>query len=398
MTAPRSSKIHGRSEVQTTGTSTRLRLGIWGGTATLGLFLLWAGFANIDQITRGQGQIIASSRTQIIQSPDGGVLDALLVREGDSVDRNQLLARLDRTKVEAAYRETQARLGALDATVARLQVEVYGKPLRFGADSEAFPEFRDNQTALLRRRSGAIEQEIAVLDRMRALAQRELDMTQPLLNSGDVSMADVLKLQRQVTDLEGQISNRRNKYLQDSQTELNRAEEEQAGLRQTLVQRQDQLANTDLRAPVNGTVKNVRVTTRGGVLRPGDELMQIVPNDDALLVEAKVRPADVAFLKPGLDVSVKIDSYDYTLYGTLNGKLTLISADTIEESSRQGEQAYYRVQVKTDSMRFSRRAIEQLKLQPGMTATVEIKTGRNTVLNYLLKPITKTLNEAMGEH
>lgn len=397
MTEASSSQTKGRSTAEPAGSSTRLRLGIWGGTTTLALFLLWAGFAEIDQITRGQGQIIASSRTQVIQSPDGGVLDALLVREGDSVERGQLLARLERTKVEAAYRETHARIGALEASVARLQAEVFDKPLRFGPDSASYPEFRENQTALLRRRSAAIQQEIAALDRMRVLAQRELDMTQPLLSSGDVSMAEVLRLQRQVTELEGQITNRRNKYLQDSQAELNRAEEELAGLRQTLVQRQDQLTNTELKAPVNGTVKNVRVTTRGGVLRPGDELMQIVPNDDALLVEAKVRPADVAFLKPGLDVSVKIDAYDYTLYGTLNGKLTHISADTIEENTRQGEQAYYQVQVKTESMRFSRRAVDQLQLQPGMTATVEIKTGRNTVLNYLLKPISKTMNEALGE-
>lgn len=397
MTDPRFIQTSDRGTAAPGGSSTRLRLGIWGGATALGLFLLWAGFAQIDQITRGQGQIIASSRTQVIQSPDGGVLDALLVREGDLVQRGQLLATFERTKVEAAYRETQARIAALDATVARLQAEVFDRPLQFGPDSANYPEFRQNQTALLRRRSAAIEQEIAALDRMRALAQRELDMTQPLIGSGDVSMSEVLRLQRQVSDLEGQMTNRRNKYLQDSQAELNRAEEELAGLRQTLVQRKDQLANTELKAPVNGTVKNVRVTTRGGVLRAGDELMQIVPNDDALLVEAKVRPADVAFLKPGLDVSVKIDAYDYTIYGTLNGKLTHISADTIEENSRQGEQAYYRVQVKTDSMRFSRRAVDQLQLQPGMTATVEIKTGRNTVLNYLLKPISKTMDEALGE-
>lgn len=377
--------------------SAGLRLGIWGGATAFGLFLLWAGFSPLDQITRGQGQIIASSRTQVIQSPDGGVLEALLVREGDAVQRGQLLARLERTKVEAAYRETHARLGALEAAVARLQVEVYGSPLRFGPESANYPEFRANQTALLRKRSAAIEQEINALGRMRALAQRELDMTDPLLKSGDVSMTDVLRLQRQVTDLEGQITNRRNKYLQDSQAELNRTEEELAGIRQTLVQRQDQLVNTEFKAPVNGTIKNVRITTRGGVLRPGDELMQIVPNDDALLVEAKVKPADVAFLKPGLDVSVKIDAYDYTVYGTLNGKLTHISADTIEENTRQGEQAYYRVQVKTDAPRFSRRPVDDIHLQPGMTATVEIKTGSNTVLKYLLKPITKTLDESLGE-
>lgn len=210
-------------------------------------------------------------------------------------------------------------------------------------------------------------------------------------------MGEVLRLQRQVADLEGQIGNKQNKYLQDIQAELNKAEEELSGARELLVQRANQLENTDLKAPVNGTVKNVRITTRGGVLRPGDELMQIVPVEDALVVEAKVKPSDVAFLKPGLDVTVKIDAYDYTIYGSLPGKLTYISADTMSEDLKQGEQAYYRVQVKTESVQFERRANETLSLQPGMTASIEVKTGQNTVLMYLLKPIVKTLNNSMGE-
>lgn len=386
-----------RSSGHPAETPNRLRLGIWGGATALALFVLWAHFAEIGQVTRGQGQIIASSRTQVIQSQDGGVLDALLVREGDEVQRGQVLARLERTKFESSYREMHARLGALSAAAARLQSEVFGTPLRFGPETSGYPEFRANQTALLRKRSEAIDQEIAALGRMRAIARRELDMNEPLLQSGDVSMTDILRLQRQVAELEGQITNRRNKYLQDSQADLTKTEEDLASVRQTLVQRQDQLANTELTAPLKGKVKNVRVTTRGGVLRPGDELMQIVPVDDALLVEARVKPADVAFLKPGQDVSVKIDAYDYTVYGTLKGRLTLVSADTISEDARQGEPAYYRVQVQTESPRFSRRPQESLQLQPGMTATIEISNGKNTVLNYLLKPLVKTLDESLGE-
>lgn len=374
-----------------------LRLSIWGSVIALGLFTAWASVAEIDQLTRGQGQIIASSRTQIIQAPDGGVIEELLVREGAEVQRGELLARLERTKAEAAYRETHAKVGALAATLARVQAEIFGGEPRFGPETEDYPEFRRNQSALLRKRRDAIGQEIQAMERMRKLAQRELGMTEPLLATGDVSMAEVLRLQRQVADIEGQITNRRNKYLQESQMEMNKAEEELAGAVQMLVQRRDLLANTELKAPVNGTVKNVRVTTRGGVLRPGDELMQIVPIDDTLVVEAKVKPADVAFLKPGLDVAVKIDAYDYTIYGSLDGKLSYISADTLSEDLKQGDQPYYRVQVVTESPRFNRRPAENLLLQPGMTATIEVKTGRNTVLNYLLKPVVKTLNESMGE-
>ena len=374
-----------------------LRLSVWGSVIALGLFGAWAHVAEIDQITRGQGQIIASSRTQIIQAPDGGVLEELLVREGDEVERGQLLARLERTKAEAAYRETEAKVGALSATLARVRAEIFGGTPDFGPETAAFPEFRQNQSALLRKRRDAIEQEIAAMDRMRNLAVRELRMTEPLLATGDVSMAEVLRLQRQVADIEGQMTNRRNKYLQECQMEMNKAEEELAGAVQMLVQRRDQLANTALKAPVKGTVKNVRVTTRGGVLRPGDELMQIVPIDDALVVEARVKPADVAFLKPGLDVAVKIDAYDYTIYGSLDGKLSYISADTLNEDVKQNEQPYYRVQVVTESPRFTKRAADNLQLQPGMTATIEVKTGQNTVLNYILKPVVKTLSESMGE-
>lgn len=375
-----------------------LRLAVWGSLFALGLFVAWAYHADIDQITRGQGQIIASSRTQIIQAPDGGVLEDLRVREGAEVQRGEVLALLDRTKVEAAYRETESKLAALSTTVSRLRAEIFGGEPRFDTESESFPEFRQNQISLLRKRRAALSQELEAIERMKALALKELNYTEPLLGSGDVSMGEVLRLQRQVADLEGQMSNRQNKYLQDVQAELNKAEEELSSVRELLVQRREQLINTELKAPVNGTVKNVRVTTKGGVLRPGDELMQIVPVEDALIVEAKVKPSDVAFLKPGLDVTVKIDAYDYTIYGSLPGKLTYISADTLAEEMRQGaEQAFYRVQVTTDSAHFRRKSDEQLSLQPGMTASIEIKTGQNTVLMYLLKPIVKTLNTSMGE-
>ena len=374
-----------------------LRMGVWGSIMVVGLFFAWAYYAEIDQITRAQGQIIPSSRTQIIQAPDGGVIENLLVREGAEVDRGELLVRFDRTKAEASFREAEFKVAGLSATVARLRSEVFGGEPIFKPETLDFPEFRQNQTDLLRKRRESLESEIRAIERMKVLAQRELDMTKPLLKTGDVSMAEVLRLERLVAEQEGQITNRTNKYQQDSQSELNKLEEDLAGAKESLIQRKNLLDNTELRAPVNGTVKNVRVTTRGGVLRPGDELMQIVPVDDALIVEAKVKPSDVAFLKPDQDVVIKIDAYDYTIYGSLEGKLTYISADTLNEDVKQGEQAYYRVQVKTESPRFNRRPNENLQLQPGMTATIEIKTGGNTVLKYLLKPVIKTLNESLGE-
>ena len=391
-----SKKIHSYNQPQ--GESALLlRLGVWGSVLVVGLFIAWAFFAQIDQITRAQGQIIPSSRTQIIQAPDGGVIEELRVREGAEVNRGDLLVRFDQTKAEASYREAEFKVAGLSATVARLRSEVFGGEPIFKKETLQFPEFRQNQLDLLFKRRDSLESEIRAIERMKVLAQRELDMTRPLLKTGDVSMAEVLRLERMVAEQEGQITNRKNKYQQDSQSELNKLEEDLAGAKETLIQRKNLLDNTELRAPVNGTVKNVRVTTRGGVLRPGDELMQIVPVDDALIVEAKVKPSDVAFLKPDQDVVIKIDAYDYTIYGSLEGKLSYISADTLNEDIKQGEQAYYRVQVKTESPRFNRRPNENLQLQPGMTATIEIKTGGNTVLKYLLKPVIKTLNESLGE-
>ena len=178
---------------------------------------------------------------------------------------------------------------------------------------------------------------------------------------------------------------------------MGKAQEDLAGVQQNLAQRKSQLQLTDLRAPVNGVVKNVRITTLGGVIRPGEEVMQIVPLEDDLVIQAKVSPSDIAFLKPGQDVRVKIDAYDYTVYGELSGKLTYISADTLSEDLRQGEQPYYRAQVRTTGRQFSGRPLETLEIQPGMTATIEVKTGQRTVFQYLTKPIIKTLSQSLGE-
>jgi len=204
-------------------------------------------------------------------------------------------------------------------------------------------------------------------------------------------------LQRQVAEIEGQITNRQNKYFQDTQTELAKVEEDLAGARQVLAQRKEQLDYTEARSPMDGVVRNVRLTTRGGVARPGEEIMQIVPLDDDLIIEAKVRPADIAFVKPGLPASVKLDAYDYTIYGSLKGTVAYISADTLNEEVRTNEPPYYRVQIKTSSRDLIAPGKDRIDTQPGMTATVEIKTGTNTVWRYLTKPITKTLTESMGE-
>ena len=374
-----------------------LRLTVWIAFAVVVIFLGWSYFAELDQITRAPGSVIASSRTQIIQSQDGGIIEELPVHEGDTVEAGQLLLRFERTRFETSYLEARAKAAGLAATVARLQSEVLGTPLKFPASLGAYPEFRQSQTMLFNKRRAALDEEMRALDGMIRLAQKELDMTEPLLARGDVSSTDVLRLQRQLLDLKSQQTNRRNKYFQDAQAELGKAQEDLAGIEQNLAQRKGQLDQTELRAPVHGVVKNVRLTTRGGVVRPGEEVMQIVPLEDDLLIQAKVVPADIAFLKPGQVARVKIDAYDYTVYGELSGKLTYISADTLSEDLRQGEQPYYRAQVRTTGRQFSGRPHEKLEIQPGMTATIEVKTGQRSVFQYLTKPIVKTFSQSLGE-
>jgi adhesin transport system membrane fusion protein len=373
------------------------RIILWLIFAIVIIAILWASLSKIDQVTRAQGQVIASTRTQVIQSNDGGVIEEMLVKEGDQVKKGEILVRLDKTKVEAAFLETRSKMVALKAAKARLDAEILGGTPKFPKDINNYPQFRENQLMLLKKRRTAIEEDIEALNRMRSLANKELNLSSRLLKTGDVSLADIIKLQRQVADLDAQITNKRNKYLQDIQAELNKVGEDLASTEQLLAQRQDQLDHIELKAPANGIVKNVRITTLGGVIKPSEEVMQIVPVEDNLVVEAKIKPSEVAFLKVGLPTNIKIDAYDYTIYGSLQGKLIYISPDTLSEDLKQGELAYYRIQVQTDGKQFSAKPNQALEIQPGMTATVEIKTGENTILNYLLKPVIKTMNESLGE-
>lgn len=375
----------------------RSRYILWVSFFCLFAFLVWAYFADLDQITRAPGSVVSSSRSQIVQSQEGGVIQELKVRDGDIVERDDVLVVLDSTRVEAAYLETRARAASLATTVARLQAEALGKEPEFPAQTNDYPEFRVLQLELMKKRRAVIEEDIVAMQEMMALVKKELDMTRPLLKSGDVSATEILRLERQMSDANAQITNKRNKYFQDTQAELSKAREEYESVQQLLAQRKNQLDQTKLRAPLHGVVKNVRITTRGGVIRPSEEVMQIVPLEDDLIIEAKVSPMDIGFIKPGLKATVKIDAYDYTIYGDLPGTLTYISADTLTEDLRQGEQPYYRVRVRTMGRKFSGAPEKELEIQPGMTATVEIKTGSNTVLNYLVKPIIKTLQLALKE-
>lgn len=362
---------------------------------------IWAAFAELDQIARAQGQVIATARTQVIQSANDGVIEAVLVQEGARVKKGQLLARLDRSQAEAAWRDSLGKVAALKAALVRLQAEVFNRPLQFPADVRAHPAFVQNQTELFQRRQGALKAEIAALKESLALVREELTLSKKLLATGDVGRAEVIRLKKQVSDLNGQITNRRNKYFQDAQADMTKAEEDLSTQQQALVERTAIYERTEITAPADGLVKNIQITTPGAKVRPGEIIMELLPTGSDLIVEAKLQPADIAWVRIGLPAAVKLDAFDYSIYGALKGEVRYISPDALSEKTQNGEAIYYRVQIRLDETALAERNREQsgkaVEIQPGMTATVEIVTGRKSVLAYLTKPVTKTLSEALGE-
>lgn len=362
------------------------------------IFLLWAALFEIDQTVRAQGQVIPSARTQIIQAADGGVLSQILVQEGQTVAAGQRLAVLERDRSSASYEESRARVASLMAALARANAEASGRPLEFGAQLKAFPQFTSVQKALYEQRKRSMEEELGILKDSLDVAQQELNMNEALLKTGDISQLDVMRSKRQVTELQGKMSAVRNKYLQDARQEATKLEEELSSNRYKLEERQSVLDHTELTAPVAGVVKYMRVNTIGGVLRPGDDVMQISPTESEMVIEVKINPADIGQLKQGLPVAIKLDAFDYSIYGTLHGTLSYISSDTLSEQAGGQTVTYYRAHVKLDAERNKTNLkLSNLRLKPGMTATVDIRTGSRSVLQYLAKPIFKAFSGAMTE-
>ena len=374
------------------------RVVLWMVIVVIVVFVTWAALSSIDQVTRATGQVIATARTQVIQSQDGGVIEEMSVKEGASVTQGQLLVRFNEERIRATYQEAAAKAAALQGAADRLQAEMLDKPLVFNAAVQAYPTFAENQRELYRKRRDAISDEIRSFQRALALAKEELASTEPLLQKGDIGLSEVIRLRRTVSDLESQIINRRNKYFQDTQAELAKTLEELASVSQVLAQRKLQLDNIAITAPLAGIVKNIRFPTVGAVVRPGEDILELVPSDDELLVEVKVRPADIGFIRPGLPAILKIDAYDYSVFGGLEGEIIYISADTLREENRATPDAtYYVVRVRAKSRQLIARDGRKMEIIPGMTATAELVTGRRTIMNYLLKPVVKTMNEAMRE-
>lgn len=376
--------------------TSKARWTVWIALIAIITLVTWASFAKIDQVTRATGTVIASARTQEVQASDGGILTQMLVKEGENVTKGQLLIILEEERAKAAVDNSATKIAALTAKIARLEAEIFNKPLVFPEHVKRYSEYVVNQTQLYNRRKQAIDEDVASLRKMLELAKAELKMNEPLLDKGDVSQADVIKLRRQVTDIEAQINNKQNKYFEEAQSELTKAQEELESEQEQMRDRSQVLQEKRLVSPTEGVVNNIKINTIGGVVKPGEVIMELLPTSSDLIVEAKVKPADIAYVKEDQHASVKLDAYDYSIFGAMNGTVTYISPDTLMEQTPKGQEPYYRVQVHIKGAEFQGRA-KDIVIRPGMTATVEIKALERTVLNYLTKPLTKTLSEGLGE-
>lgn len=357
-------------------------------------FLLWASFYQLDQTVRATGQIVPMTHTQVIQAADGGVLEKLLVSEGQSVKAGQVLAVLEKERANAGVEEGRAKVASLQTALIRARAEATGVRPDFKAIPGRYRDFVWEQLALYEQRRDGLRDDLSSLETAHDLARDELRINERLMESGDISRLELMRARRQVADIEGRINAVQNKYRQDARQEAARLQDELSSQRFKLDASESVLVHTDLIAPVDGVVKSLRLNTLGGVLRAGDELMQISPTNVDLLVEVKIMPADVGMLTLGLPTSVKVDAFDYTLYGALNGRLNYISSDTLAEQGPNGQTlATYKARIGLDPQQTNPK-LQLHELKPGMTAGVDIQTGSRSVLTYLLKPISKAFQGA----
>jgi adhesin transport system membrane fusion protein len=359
--------------------------------------LLWALLAQVEVITKADARVIPEAREQVIASLEGGLLRELLVHEGQAVEQGQELARLDPTRFEAQQEEGQAKRLAMKGTIARLQAEAGGLALHFPADVAANAGVVQAETEAFVARKRALDDSVGANARSIDLVNRELQVADAMASKGLLSDVEVMRLRRQVNDLRLQNQDRINRFRQDASTELLRLRSELAQLEEQQVVREDQLKRTVLRSPVRGLVKNIRVRTVGGVVAGGAPIMEIVPLGPRVLVEARVKPADIGFVRVGQGVEVKLSAYEYNIYGGVKGTVEYMSPDALgdAEHASGSDPTYYRVLIRADSSSLRAHG-EPLPLVPGMTGSVEINTHQRNVLSFILTPMLKS-REAFRE-
>ncbi len=368
---------------------------IWIVCIGLSVLLAWAWIFKLEEVSTGTGKVVPSSKEQVIQSLEGGILTKLNVREGQIVEQGQVLAQLDPTRFESNVGESESLLLSSLATAARLRAEVNGTALSFPPEVLKEPKLVNEETALYNSRRANLEESLSGLRQALNLVEQELRMTEPLVAKGAASEVEVLRLKRQANDLSNQMNDIRNQYYVTAREELAKANTDIQTQSQVVKGKSDTLNRTVFKSPMRGVVKEIDVMTIGGVIPQNGNLMTIVPLDEQLLIEARISPRDIAFIRPGQEALVKITAYDYSIYGGLDGKVTVISPDTIRDEVKQ-DQFYYRVYIRTDKDKLTNKAGQQFSITPGMVATVDIKTGNKTIIDYLIKPFNKA-KEALRE-
>jgi len=361
------------------------------------LFLTWAGFASVDEIVRADGQVVSSSRSQIVQNLEGGILAELHVRQGDTVQAGQVLAKLQDTKFRAASDDLQDQIDALEIKQYRLEAEIEGA-YEFtvpGALASRSPSILASERALLKARQSDFDSRRNSAEDILRQLKNELSNLRSLHEQKIVALLEVNEAKKKVSDAQAKFDEI------GTQSELELAEEYSDTLRELTSLRQeqrlarDQLERTVITSPMAGIVNSLAVTTIGGVIRPGDEILEIIPLGEELFVEARVKPEDIANVQRGQDVTIKLTAYDYTIYGSLRGKVDIVSADTFEDERDPDAPPYYRVTVRVDRSSLTARQ-QKIEIRPGMRATAELQTGSKTILSYLLKPLYKS-REAFRE-
>ena len=368
---------------------------LWLTMSVIVVFLVWSAFASLDEVAIGQGKVAPSSKEKIIQSLEAGILTELSVREGDIVEEGQKLATLHAAQAQSSVDEATARIASLQARAARLTAEMNEKTeVTFPSDlhDQALID-RERELFLTNRR--AFKENVKNLDEQLTLAKKELQLAIPLLKTGAANEVEVLRLRQKVAELNTRLEATRSEYVVGLKTEFSKTMAEIYPLVKVREGRADQLARTVLTSPSRGIVKDIRVNTIGGVVSAGGVLMEIVPLDDKLLIEARLSPRDIAFIHPGQDANVKITAYEPSIYGSLTAKVDRISPDTIEDEVDR-RVYYYRAYVLTDYSYLETKDGRRHPILPGMIATTEIRTGKRTVLEYLIKPLNRA-GEALRE-
>jgi multidrug efflux pump subunit AcrA (membrane-fusion protein) len=361
--------------------------------------LIWANFAEIEQRSSTRGIVIVADKIQKIQAPIDGVVDNIAVKEGQKVKKGAVLVVLEKEQNQASLDAAASTVASLKAKLKRLKAEVHGEELIYpvGFVDSNYQEFITTQQNLFLLRKKALEDEISSLASALILKEEELASNQKLVESGDIGRNKILKIDRDVVDLKGKILNIRNKFFQGAQEEMTKIEEELSIRKEMLTEKRVTLNRSEIISHMDAVVKEIIITTKGAKVRPGDVILELVPLGQERIIEVKLKPTDISYVKAGQKALVKFDTYDFSIYGSFDGKVEYISPDTIIEKTSRGDEYFFKVIITLDQGDLFTKKGTAIDVTTGMGAQVDIITGKRTVLHYLTKPIVRVLDESFTE-